>query len=141
MENLAHARGRSARRLLGWGPLAAVLGVTSMLGCNPPPAPPEPSREARAEAAQIFSVRCSSCHGPLGKGDGPRASKLSRRPRNFADPTWQLAVSDKHLEKVILGGGTAVGKSPDMPANPDLASKPEVLMALRQHVRVLAYAP
>jgi mono/diheme cytochrome c family protein len=130
---------RARRRCAG--AFAAALGVAQAWACSPPPAPPEPSREARAEAARIFSERCASCHGPLGKGDGPRGARLARRPRNFADPTWQLAVSDKHLEKVILNGGASVGKSPDMPANPDLAGKPEVLMALRQHVRVLAYTP
>jgi hypothetical protein len=31
-----------------------------------------------------------------------------------------------------------VGKSPAMPANPDLMAKPEVVAALRAHVRGLA---
>lgn len=119
----------------------AILVAVSALGCKPSPMPPEPSREARAEAAQIFISRCATCHGPLGKGNGPRAAKLSRKPRNFADPVWQLAVNDRILEKVILGGGASVGKSSEMPANPDLADKPEVMVALRQHVRVLAYVP
>jgi mono/diheme cytochrome c family protein len=121
--------------------LAAVVLLLETEGCGPPPAPPEPSREARAQAAQIFAKRCAECHGPLGKGDGPRAHTLRPPPRNFADPVWQLAISDKHLEQVILNGGPSVGKSKEMPANPELANNPEVLMALRQHVRVLAYAP
>jgi mono/diheme cytochrome c family protein len=109
--------------------------------CGPPAAPLEPSREARAEAAGIFTNHCAECHGPLGKGDGRHAATLKVRPRNFADPVWQLAVSDKHLEQVILRGGASVGKSAEMPAHPELATKPEVLVALRQHLRVLAYVP
>jgi mono/diheme cytochrome c family protein len=120
--------------------LALLLITPAAVGCSTAPMP-EPSREARAEAAQIFATRCASCHGPLGKGDGPRGAKLSRRPRNFADPVWQLAISDRHLEKVILEGGASVGKSSEMPPNPDLAHKPEVMVALRQHLRVLAYTP
>ncbi len=126
---------------LGTSGLLAALLAVQLWGCGPAPAPPEPSREARAEAAHIFSKRCATCHGPLGKGDGPRAHTLKRPPRNFADPVWQLAVSDKHLEQVILHGGASVGKSADMPANPDLADKPDVMIALRQHLRVLAYTP
>lgn len=96
---------------------------------------------AKAEAAQIFSTRCTPCHGPLGKGDGPASAGLNPKPRNFSDTTWQLAVSDGHLEKIIQYGGAAVGKSPAMPANPDLMSRPEVVTALRLHVRSLAPAP
>lgn len=126
------------RMHLGFG-LAAALALET-IGCGREP-PREPSREARAEAASIFGERCAKCHGPLGKGDGPQARTLKRRPRNFADPVWQLAISDRLLEKVILNGGPSVEKSDEMPANPDLANKPEVLTALRQHLRVLAYAP
>lgn len=134
--NISHARWQ-----LHCHALAVVAIALGGLGCKVAPAPSEPSREARAEAAQIFRDRCANCHGPLGKADGPRAAKLSRPPRNFADPVWQLAVSDRHLEQVILGGGASVGKSSDMPPNPDLANKPEVMVALRQHLRVLAYTP
>lgn len=35
-------------------------------------------------------------------------------------------------------GGAAVGRSPSMPGNPDLMSKPEVVAALVAHVRSLA---
>jgi hypothetical protein len=36
-------------------------------------------------------------------------------------------VTDEHLEKIVMYGGAAVGKSPSMPGNPDLMSKPEVV--------------
>jgi len=121
--------------------LCVSLVALQGLACQAAPSQAEPSREARSQAAAIFNTRCARCHGPLGKGDGPEAAKLSKRPRNFGDPTWQLAVSDQHLEKVIVEGGAAVGKSAEMPPNPDLAGKPEVMTALRQHVRVLTYTP
>jgi mono/diheme cytochrome c family protein len=99
------------------------------------------SAQAKAEAAALYGERCASCHGVAGKGDGPEAAKLKQRPRNFSDPTWQLAVPDHHLQKVIVQGGPAVGKSPEMPAHPDLGTRPQVLAALRQHLRVLAASP
>ena len=119
----------------------SALMLAVVAGCQTAPPHPAPRRAARAEAAKIFDTRCASCHGPLGKGDGAEAGKLREPPRNFADPTWQLAISDRVLEKAILEGGPAVGKSDEMPAHPDLAERPEILAALRQHVRVLAYAP
>jgi mono/diheme cytochrome c family protein len=90
------------------------------------------------EAKQIFATRCFTCHGPEGKGDGPGSAALEPKPRNFQDAAWQDSVTDEHIEKIIQYGGAAVGKSPTMPGNPDLMSKPEVVRALAAHVRGLA---
>ncbi len=93
------------------------------------------SPEAEKEAQDIFKTRCTMCHGPGGKGDGPAGMALTPKPRNMTDPEWQKSVTDEHIEKIIVGGGSSVGKSVLMPANPDLANKPEVVKALRQIVR------
>jgi len=75
------------------------------------------------------------CHGASGKGDGPVGAALNPKPRDLGDPVWQKSVTDEHIEKIIQGGGSAVGKSPLMPANPDLNAKPDVVKALRAMVR------
>jgi mono/diheme cytochrome c family protein len=91
---------------------------------------------AKAEAEQIFATRCTPCHGSGGGGDGPASAGLTPKPRNLRDSSWQTTVDDAYLEKIIQYGGAAVGKSPMMPANPDLAGRP-VVAALRNHVRSL----
>jgi mono/diheme cytochrome c family protein len=101
-----------------------------------PAAGPSPE-EVRAQAMQVFEQRCVTCHGPEGKGDGPGSVALTPKPRNFHDAEWQDSVTDEHIEQIIMYGGAAVGKSPMMPANPDLVSKPEIVAALRAHVRSL----
>ena len=78
------------------------------------------------------------CHGASGKGDGPAGMALNPRPRNWTDPAWQKATPDAEIEKAIVGGGQAVGKSVLMPANPDLKDKPEVVKALLGIVRGFA---
>jgi mono/diheme cytochrome c family protein len=103
----------------------------------PPPTASSVDR-AQREAGEIFATRCATCHGPKGAGDGPVGVVLDPRPRDFRDPAWQASVSDEHVERIILHGGVAVGKSPAMPPNPDLTSKPEVVAALRARVRSLA---
>jgi mono/diheme cytochrome c family protein len=90
---------------------------------------------AMSDAEAIFKARCTMCHGPGGKGDGPAGAALSPKPRDMTDPAWQQSVNDAHIESIIAGGGPAVGKSPMMPANPDLKPKPDVIKALRQIVR------
>ena len=60
----------------------------------------------------------------LALGDEPDQEAL------YAMPLCSTEVDDAYLEKIILRGGTAVGKSPLMPPNPDLETKPEVVRAL-----------
>jgi mono/diheme cytochrome c family protein len=104
----------------------------------PAPPPAASPAAAQAEAKQIFDTRCVTCHGPQGAGDGPASAGLTPPPRNFQDPAWQASVTDAHIEQIVQYGGAAVGRSAAMPANPDLMAKPEVVAALRAHVRGLA---
>jgi len=92
---------------------------------------------AVSEGGQIWTTRCSLCHGAGGKGDGPAAGPLNPKPRDLTDEKWQVSVDDAHIEAIILKGGAAVKLSPMMPANPDLESKPDVVRALRAKVRSL----
>lgn len=132
--------------------LAAIVALAA--GCNKPEAPREDTRTAppapaattavtakpsaasgKSAANKIFKERCVVCHGQDGKGDGPGAAALNPKPRNYTDAAWQKSVTDEAIGKTILYGGAAVGKSPNMPANPDLESKPEVVEALVAVVR------
>ncbi len=68
-------------------------------------------------------------------GNGPGAAQLNPKPRNYTDKAWQKSVTDDQIKNTILLGGAAVGKSPIMPANPDLDGKPEVVDGLVNIVR------
>ena len=132
--------------------VAGVLASACGPGDEPEAAPPtrsagpgEATRPASApsgatavaEAQKIFATRCAACHGAQGAGDGPGSAGLTPAPRNLQDPDWQDGVTDDHIEKIILYGGAAVGRSPAMPANPDLLAKKPVVVALREHIRAL----
>lgn len=95
------------------------------------------SEAAMAEAKQVFSTRCASCHGPKGEGDGPAAAALNPKPRTLTSEEWQKSVTDEHIAKVIVEGGQGVGLSPLMAANPDLKDKTDVVKGLVQLVRGL----
>jgi len=109
---------------------------------EPTPAPtPQPAAEPSdpvAEAAEIFQNRCTVCHGEKGHGDGPGSAALDPKPRNFSSAEWQASVTDEHIQKIIVYGGTAVGKAATMPANPDLDARPEVVAELVKVVRGLS---
>jgi mono/diheme cytochrome c family protein len=86
-------------------------------------------------AENVFATRCSTCHGPDGKGNGPAAAALNPKPRDYTNQEWQKSVTDEHIKKTIVEGGPAVGKSPLMAPNPDLANQPEVVDGLVRIVR------
>ncbi|HEY2515891.1 MAG TPA: cytochrome c [Polyangiaceae bacterium] len=98
-------------------------------------APPENAALGSAAAKEMFKARCATCHGNEGKGNGPGAVTLNPKPRNYTDKTWQASVTDDQIRKTIVYGGAAVGKSPMMPASPDLDAKPEVVDGLVRIVR------
>jgi mono/diheme cytochrome c family protein len=114
-----------------------TVAVTACSDKRPAPAPePAPATSAAAqEAHDLFNTLCSTCHGTSGKGDGVAAASLQVKPRNYTDKAWQASVTDDQIKQVILGGGPAAGKSPLMPAQPQLAGKPEVVNELVKIVR------
>jgi len=96
-----------------------------------PRAPIPPAEEAK----DIAESRCAMCHGKTGKGDGPNGITLSPKPQDLTAKEWQKSASDAQVRSAILKGGGAVGKSPLMPGNPDLESKPAVVDELVKIVR------
>lgn len=118
--------------------LLASLLLSGRVGAAAPDTAVAPV--AQTAAREIYASSCVSCHGATGSGDGLASAGLPAKPANFADAAWQARTSDQEIERAIVGGGAAVGKSPLMPANPNLAAKPEVVAALRVMIRGFANA-
>lgn len=130
--------------------IALLVGLLVAIGCGGKDSTPNEgggaakatvastvSAAARAEADTVWTTRCVGCHGAEGDGSGAAAAALTPKPRDLRDAAWQQAATDEKIEKVIREGGPAVGLSPLMPPNPDLASKPDVITALREKIRAL----
>ena len=117
----------------------AWLLLSTLASAEPTPAAGTvPSAADRSEAREVYQSTCITCHGPNGDGDGLGAAGLPTKPANFTDATWQASVSDDEIARAIVGGGAVVRRSPLMPANPGLASKPGVVAALREMIRGFA---
>jgi len=124
---------------------AIVLLALSLAACGGGDATPAKSSSAATkpgaepmaatEAKALFESLCFTCHGLTGHGDGPGAAALNPKPRTFVDAAWQDSVTDEQIQKTIVYGGAAVGKSPMMPAQPQLKGKTETLQALTRIVR------
>jgi mono/diheme cytochrome c family protein len=110
-------------------PLALVSALLMLAACSRSSANSLQTTEQAGitpEVETMFTNRCTPCHGTTGHGDGSGAAALNPKPRNYTDVAWQKSVTDEQIKKTILYGGAAVGKSPSMPANPDLDGKPEL---------------
>ena len=118
----------------GGGSAAGARTPTPAAGAGAGAAPPVAGTGA-TEARQLFDSLCFTCHGTTGHGDGPGAAALDPKPRSFIDAAWQDSVTDEHIVKTIVYGGAAVGKSPMMPAQPQLKGKNDVLQGLVRIVR------
>ena len=124
--------------------LVAILALAA--GCGKKSSSPqaEPATDSPAttaavspvaEAQTTFKTICATCHGESGLGNGPAATALNPKPRNYSDKTWQASVTDDQIKQTILMGGAAVGKSPAMPAQPQLKEKPEVVTEMVKIIR------
>ena len=97
---------------------------------------PQPGdSDAMKTAKERMKLVCSTCHGLTGHGDGAAAAAFHVKPRSYSDKAWQASVTDAQIAKVSVEGGAAVGKSPLMTANPDLADKKDVVDALVKIIR------
>lgn len=94
--------------------------------------------DAMKVAKERFKMACSACHGLTGVGDGAAAVALPVKPRNYTDKAWQASTTDAQIAKAIVEGGAAVGLSPLMAANPDLADKKDVVDSLVKIIRAFA---
>ncbi len=83
-------------------------------------------------ARDLYTSRCVMCHGWEGRGDGPSAKMLggSVKMPDFTNAAWQATEKDATWADVIVKGGEATGHSRLMPANPDLADKPQIVKEL-----------
>lgn len=92
-------------------------------------------KQALKMAQQQFESVCVTCHGNTGHGDGPGAGPLNPKPRSFADIAWQDSVTDEHIQKTVVFGGAAVGKSAVMPSHPQFKGQTDMLAGLVKIVR------
>ncbi|MEP7327553.1 MAG: cytochrome c/FTR1 family iron permease [Gemmatimonadota bacterium] len=63
-----------------------------------------------ARGAELFQQNCASCHGVLGRGDGPAARGMNPPPANLSDAATQRAVLPlDYYQRVTIGvTGTAM---------------------------------
>jgi high-affinity iron transporter len=69
--------------------------------------------------AAVFAEVCSSCHGPLGKGDGAASTGMTPAPANFHDAARMATQTPYKAFNTVTFGitGTAMGSFAGLPAD------------------------
>ena len=57
-----------------------------------------------AKAKTIYVDKCLKCHGEKGKGDGPKAWDLSKKPADYTDKAKMAKFTDEDLTKAVKEG-------------------------------------
>ncbi len=118
-------------------PMSPVGGVPGWL--DPTEFPPErgrvippvdprtliaPSPELITKGKELFAANCEQCHGVQGHGDGPAASTMSPRPRNFTSPDgWTNGYSLPAIYRTVSVGvsGTSMASFDYLPRKDRMA--------------------
>jgi len=57
-----------------------------------------------ASTKKIYEDKCAKCHGLTGKGDGPKAKTLKKKPRDYTNKVEMGKLTDEKLIKETLDG-------------------------------------
>ncbi len=63
----------------------------------------------------LYEYYCALCHGKTGEGDGFNSFNMSTPPARHTDAILMGTLSDTQIQLVIREGGSALGRSPQMP--------------------------
>ncbi|HMJ54357.1 MAG TPA: cytochrome c [Polyangiaceae bacterium] len=80
---------------------------------RPPRLSPAPSSSAAANPTLTlvevtWRNQCASCHGPIGRGDGPQGPMVHAPNLTLAE--WQAKMSDQEIAEVIRNGKNRMPK-------------------------------
>jgi mono/diheme cytochrome c family protein len=80
-----------------------VQGVAFLPNVGSPQNPVKADQNSVARGQYLYGINCAICHGPQGKGDGPVAEKLVRKPANLTSPNV-TRLDDGTIFLVITNG-------------------------------------
>lgn len=57
-----------------------------------------------AKGKKVYTDKCLKCHGEKGRGDGPKAEDLEKKPADYTDKAKMAKFTDADLKKAVKEG-------------------------------------
>jgi mono/diheme cytochrome c family protein len=95
-----------------------VVAAVGLLASGPAPGADDPGV---AQGQQLYTKYCVSCHGPGGKGDGPKAASLTPKPSDLTQIAKRNGGKFPFYEVMLLIEGrspTAQNQDTSLPGLP-----------------------
>ncbi len=105
-----------------------IDGPAYISGMGAPTNPVTADAVSISRGAELFSINCSLCHGPQGKGNGPVATYLQNKPADLTNAAIQ-SFSDGAIFMVISTG--VQGKMPALNENLNVRERWDVVNYVR----------
>jgi mono/diheme cytochrome c family protein len=110
-----------------------VEGIAYLPDAGAPANPIPSSQESLQRGQELYAVNCALCHGEAGKGDGPVAKDLIRKPANLTGAN--AAILNDGEVFIIITNGIKISDSritmPDLRENLAVADRWDVVNYLR----------
>jgi mono/diheme cytochrome c family protein len=95
-----------------------LFGMTLLAADRAPAGESQAAPNHSAMGSYLFKTYCATCHGTSGRGDGPLATSMTRRPANLTEiAKREKGVFPRDLVFRVIDGRTKVPGhgGPDMP--------------------------
>lgn len=79
-----------------------------------PAATETPPRGLDPVTLGTWGAQCASCHGKIGKGDGPMGRMV--KASDLSNPEWQASVTDEQIRAVLVNGKNGMPAFNNLPA-------------------------
>lgn len=84
--------------------IVSIMGVATLLSVASAASVAPAFGADLAKGKKIYVDKCLKCHGEKGKGDGPKAEDLEKKPADYTDKAKMAKFTDADLKKAVKEG-------------------------------------
>ena len=84
--------------------IVSIMGVATLLSVASAASVAPAFGADLAKGKAIYMGKCVKCHGEGGKGDGPKAEDLEKKPADYTDKAKMAKITDADIKNTVKEG-------------------------------------